>query len=204
MIFSKIHSFSKPVPLPPVRKWQTDLPETRKCAVSQTKTFTNSLFGLWYHWIGSGSKQHKKRREKSVANEPSNATEGPRWLPRAERFVRHALLAEPAFLDLHWRKEMVNSTFPRPIGIDSSLCLLSQHTWRRILPRPIGIDSPLCLLSQHTWRRILPRRCHLDRRRGGCCPATATGANKRAPELSRPKCRGVKSSQVPTLHTNTK
>jgi len=35
--FSKIHSFSKPVPLPPVRKWQTDLPETRKCAVSQTK-----------------------------------------------------------------------------------------------------------------------------------------------------------------------
>ena len=100
--------------------------------------------------------------------------------------LRHALLAEPAFLDLHWRKEMVNSTFPRPIGIDSSLCLLSQHTWRRILPRPIGIDSPLCLLSQHTWRRILPRRCHLDRRRGGCCPATATGANphhvRRRPE----------------------
>ena len=85
-------------------------------------------------------------------------------LPRAERFVRHALLAEPAFLDLHWRKEMVNSRFPRPIGIDSSL-------W---------------LLSQHTWRRILPRRCHLDRRRGGCCPATATGANphhvRRRPE----------------------
>ena len=85
-------------------------------------------------------------------------------LPRAERFVRHALLAEPAFLDLHWRKEMANSTFPRPIGI----------------------DSPLCLLSQHTWRRILPRRCHLDRRRGGCCPATATGANphhvRRRPE----------------------
>ena len=81
---------------------------------------------------------------------------------------------------------MVNSTFRRPIGIDSSLCLLSQHTWRRILPRPIGIDSPLCLLSQHTWRRILPRRCHLDRRRGGCCPATATGANphhvRRRPE----------------------
>ena len=85
-------------------------------------------------------------------------------LPRAERFVRHALLAEPAFLDLHWRKEMVYSTFPRPIGMDSSL-------W---------------LLSQHTWRRILPRRCHLDRRRGGCCPATATGANphhvRRRPE----------------------
>ena len=81
---------------------------------------------------------------------------------------------------------LVNSTFPCPIGIDSSLCLLSQHTWRRILPRPIGIDSPLCLLSQHTWRRILPRRCHLDRRRGGCCPATATGANphhvRRRPE----------------------
>ena len=34
------------VPLPPVRKWQTDLPETRKCAVSQTKTFTNSNYGL--------------------------------------------------------------------------------------------------------------------------------------------------------------
>ena len=95
-------------------------------------------------------------------------------LPRAERFVRHALLAEPAFLDLRRgcsfypslgnSEEMVNSTFP---------C-------------PIGIDSPLCLLSQHTWRRILPRRCHLDRRRGGCCPATATGANphhvRRRPE----------------------
>ena len=117
-------------------------------------------------------------------------------LPRAERFVRHALLAEPAFLDLRRgcsfypslgnSEEMVNSTLPCPIGIDSPLCLLSQHTWRRILPRPIGIDSPLCLLSQHTWRRILPRRCHLDRRRGGCCPATATGANphhvRRRPE----------------------
>ena len=43
-------------------------------------------------------------------------------LPRAERFVRHALLAEPAFLDLHRggffypslgnSEEMVNSTFP--------------------------------------------------------------------------------------------
>ena len=43
---SKIHSFSKPVPLPPVRKWRTDLPEMRKRAVSRTKTFTNSLFGL--------------------------------------------------------------------------------------------------------------------------------------------------------------
>ena len=32
---------------------------------------------------------------------PSYAAGGPRWLPRAERFVRHALLAEPAFLDLH-------------------------------------------------------------------------------------------------------
>ena len=95
-------------------------------------------------------------------------------LPRAERFVRHALLAEPTFLDLRRgcsfypslgnSEEMVNST----------------------LPCPIGIDSPLCLLSQHTWRRILPRRCHLDRRRGGCCPATATGANphhfRRRPE----------------------
>ena len=95
-------------------------------------------------------------------------------LPRAERFVRHALLAEPAFLDLRRgcsfypslgnSEEMVNST----------------------LPCPIGIDSPLCLLSQHTWRRILPRRCHLDRRRGDCCPATATGANphhvRRRPE----------------------
>ena len=61
-----------------------------------------------------------------MANEPSNATEGPRWLPRAERFVRHALLAEPAFLDLHRRaffnpslensEEMVNSTLRSPIG----------------------------------------------------------------------------------------
>ena len=144
MIFRNIHSFSKPVPLPPVRKWRTDLPQMRKRAVSRTKTFTNSLFGLCMHWIGSGSKQHKKRRGKSVANEPSNATEGPRWLPRAERFVRHALLAEPAFLDLRRgcsfypslgnSEEMVNSTLPCPIGIDSPLCLLSQHTWRRIVP----------------------------------------------------------------------
>ena len=37
------------VPLPPVRKWQTDLPETRKCAVSQTKTFNNSDCGLRIH-----------------------------------------------------------------------------------------------------------------------------------------------------------
>ena len=121
------------------------MPETRKCAVSPTKIFTNSLFGLCMHWIGSGSKQHKKRRGKSVVLMPSNATGGPRWLPRAERFcyrrintttslvvlfhlpraerfVRHALLAEPAFLDLRRgcsfypslgnSEEMVNSTFP--------------------------------------------------------------------------------------------
>ena len=78
------------------------------------------------HWIGSGSKQHKKRRGKSVVLMPSNATGGPRWLPRAERFVRHALLAEPAFLDLHRvgffypslgnSEEMANSTFRYSIG----------------------------------------------------------------------------------------
>ena len=61
-----------------------------------------------------------------MANEPSNATEGPRWLPRAERFVRRALLAELAFVDLNRdgfffpslgnSEEMVNSTFPCPIG----------------------------------------------------------------------------------------
>ena len=75
---------------------------------------------------------------------PSNATGGPRWLPRAERFVRRALLAELAFVDLNRddfffpslgnSEEMVNSTLPCPIGIDSPLCLLSQHTWRRIVP----------------------------------------------------------------------
>ena len=47
-------------------------------------------------------------------------------LPRAERFVRHALLAEPAFLDLRRgcsfypslgnSEEMVNSTLPVTIG----------------------------------------------------------------------------------------
>ena len=47
-------------------------------------------------------------------------------LPRAERFVRHALLAEPTFLDLRRgcsfypslgnSEEMVNSTFPSSIG----------------------------------------------------------------------------------------
>ena len=99
------------------------------------------------HWIGSGSKQHKKRRGKSVANEPIDATGGPRGgllllpknshhylsrvillfhLPRAERFVRHALLAEPAFLDLYRvaffypslgnSEEMANSTFRYSIG----------------------------------------------------------------------------------------
>ena len=61
-----------------------------------------------------------------MANEPSNATEGPRWLPRAERFVRRALLAELAFVDLHREgffypslgnsEEMINSTFPFTIG----------------------------------------------------------------------------------------
>ena len=61
-----------------------------------------------------------------MANEPSNAAGGPRWLPRAERFVRHALFAEPAFLDLHREgffypslensEEMVNSTLRSPIG----------------------------------------------------------------------------------------
>ena len=61
-----------------------------------------------------------------MSTEPSNATEGPRWLPRAGRFVRRALLAEPAFLDLHRggffhpslgnSEEMVNSTFPSSIG----------------------------------------------------------------------------------------
>ena len=76
--------------------------------------------------------------------EPSYAAGGPRWLPRAERFVRRALLAELAFVDLNRdgfffpslgnSEEMVNSTFPCPIGIDSPLCLLSQHTWRRIVP----------------------------------------------------------------------
>ena len=78
------------------------------------------------HWIGSGSKQHKKRRGKSVVFWLSYAARGLRWLPRAERFVRHALLAEPAFLDLYRvaffypslgnSEEMVNSTFRYSIG----------------------------------------------------------------------------------------
>ena len=70
-------------PTPSCKKWQTDLPETRKCAVSQTKKFTNSLFGLCMHWIGSGSKQHKKRRGKLVLMGPSDAAGGPRWLASA-------------------------------------------------------------------------------------------------------------------------
>ena len=52
-------------------------------AVSQTKKFTNSLFGLCMHWIGSGSKQHKKRRGKLVLMGPSDAAGGPRWLASA-------------------------------------------------------------------------------------------------------------------------
>ena len=58
--------------------------------------------------------------------EPSYAAGGPRWLPRAERFVRHALLAELAFVDLHREgffypslgnsEEMANSTFRYSIG----------------------------------------------------------------------------------------
>ena len=56
----------------------------------------------------------------------THSPESRRWLPRAERFVRHALLAELAFVDLHREgffypslgnsEEMVNSTFPCPIG----------------------------------------------------------------------------------------
>ena len=78
------------------------------------------------HWIGSGSKQHKKRRGKSVVFWLSYAVRGLRWLPRAERFVRHALLAAPAFLDLYRvaffypslgnSEEMANSTFRYSIG----------------------------------------------------------------------------------------
>ena len=52
----------------------------RKRAVSRTKTFTNSLFGLWYHWIGSGSKQHKKRRGKLVLMGPSDAAGTINWV----------------------------------------------------------------------------------------------------------------------------
>ena len=135
-----------------------------KALYLKTNSFTNSIM----HFIGSSTKQHKKERKKSVSFEPrKEKTEGPRWLPRAERFcyrrintttslvvlfhlpraerfVRHALLAEPTFLDLRRgcsfypslgnSEEMVNSTLPCPIGIDSPLCLLSQHTWRRIVP----------------------------------------------------------------------
>ena len=78
------------------------------------------------HWIGSGSKQHKKRRGKSVVFWLSYAARGLRWLPRAERFVRRALLAELAFVDLNRdgfffpslgnSEEMVNSTLPVTIG----------------------------------------------------------------------------------------
>ena len=69
MIFSKIHSFSKPVPLPPVRKWQTDLPETRKCAVSPTKIFTNSLFGLCCcPATATGANPHHVRRRPERLN----------------------------------------------------------------------------------------------------------------------------------------
>jgi len=151
MIFSKIHSFSKPVPLPPVRKWRTDLPQMRKRAVSRTKTFTNSLFGLWVHWIGSGSKQHKKRRGKSVVLMPSNATGGPRWLPRAERFVRRALLAELAFVDLNrdgfffslagklWRDGQFNITLPdrdRFTFVSSFAAYLATYRSHHVRRRP--------------------------------------------------------------------
>ena len=78
---------TRPTPSP-VRKWQTDLPETRKCAVSPTKIFTNSLFGLCMHWIGSGSKQHKKRRGKLVLMGPSDAAaKVNRSLSAAEGYV---------------------------------------------------------------------------------------------------------------------
>ena len=49
----------------------------------KTNSFTNSIM----HFIGSSTKQHKKERKKSVSIEPrKEKTEGPRWLPRAERF----------------------------------------------------------------------------------------------------------------------
>jgi hypothetical protein len=161
--FSKIHSFSKPVPLPPVRKWQTDLPETRKSLYLKQK---NSLIlSLVYACIGSVAEASSTKNDGGNPWRTSRLM--PRGvlvvaysccrrintttslvvlfhLPRAERFVRHALLAEPTFLDLRRgcsfypslgnSEEMVNSTLPCPIGIDSPLCLLSQHTWRRIVP----------------------------------------------------------------------
>ena len=120
MIFSKIHSFSKPVPLPPVRKWQTDLPETRKCAVSPTKIFTNSLFGLCMHWIGSGSKQHKKRRGKLVLMGPSDAAGGPRWLASAAEELTPLPLSRYTTLSSASRRAVCppraprRARFPRP------------------------------------------------------------------------------------------
>ena len=54
-----------------------------KALYLKTNSFTISIM----HFIGSRTKQHKKERKKSVSFEPrKEKTEGPRWLPRAERF----------------------------------------------------------------------------------------------------------------------
>ena len=70
-------------PTPSCKKMAAGLAGNAQIAVSQTKKFTNSLFGLCMHWIGSGSKQHKKRRGKLVLMGPSDAAGGPRWLASA-------------------------------------------------------------------------------------------------------------------------
>ena len=162
--FSKIHSFSKPVPLPPVRKNGRRTCRRRANALYLQQKYP-LILSLVYACIGSVAEASSTKNDGGNPWRTSRLM--PRGvlvvaysccrrintttslvvlfhLPRAERFVRHALLAEPAFLDLRRgcsfypslgnSEEMVNSTLPCPIGIDSPLCLLSQHTWRRIVP----------------------------------------------------------------------
>ena len=95
------------------------MPETRKCAVSPTKIFTNSLFGLCMHWIGSGSKQHKKRRGKLVLIASSIFRVSQRGIKKASTMeVEESGLGEERVAD-------------KPLGARSPFTARSHHVRRR-------------------------------------------------------------------------
>ena len=142
LFFSKIHSFSKPVPLPPVRKNGRRTCRRRANALYLQQKYS-LILSLVYACIGSVAEASSTKNDGGNPWRTSRLM--PRGvlvvaysccrrintttslvvlfhLPRTERFVRHALLAEPTFLDLRRgcsfypslgnSEEMVNSTFP--------------------------------------------------------------------------------------------
>ena len=107
---------------------------------------------------------------------------GPRWLPRAGRFVRRALLAELAFVDLNRdgfffpslgnSEEMVNSTLPVTIGtfFTQTHSPESRAPGRRpceeAVGRPLG-NLPLDVHREAFFRFSLYRRMTEDRKKIG-------------------------------------